>query len=66
MKKRTIVVVITLTFLALILLGIVFTIAIHNYQIVNFSIDEDFNETTIGEKIANPDRIVYRDEEGNA
>lgn len=65
MKKRKILVIITLTFLALILLGIVFTIAIHNYQIVNFSLDEDFNETTIGEKIANPDRIVYRDEEGN-
>ncbi len=65
MKKKKIIVVITLTFLALLLLGIVFAIAIHNYQIVNFSVDEDFNETVIGEKIANPDRIVYRDKDGN-
>lgn len=65
MKKKKIIVVIALFFLAVLILGIIFAIAIHNYKIVNFEIDEDFNETIIGEKIANPDRIVYKDENGN-
>lgn len=65
MKKKKIIIILSLIILAVILVGIVFAIAIHNYQIINFSTDEDFNQPVVGEKIANPDRIVYRDKEEN-
>lgn len=63
MKKK--IVIISLTFLALIILGIIFSIAIYDFKIVNFNTDSDFSESVIGKEIIDPDRIVYKDSDGN-
>lgn len=63
MKKK--IVIISLTFLALIILGIIFSIAIYDFKIVNFNTDSDFSESVVGKEIADPDRIVYKDSDGN-
>lgn len=65
MKNKKILVILSLIIVAVLILGIIFSIAIYRADITNFDTDTDFKEFIIGKEIVEPDRMVYRDLEGN-
>ncbi len=63
MKNK--IVIILLIIVAILILTGIFGFAIYKNNTINFEADSDFSGVIIGEKIVNPDRIVYRDSYGN-
>lgn len=64
MKRKEVLVILTLIIVAILTIGMVFTIAIYEGDDINFDKDFEYKESVIGTEIINPDRIVYRNEFG--
>lgn len=64
-RKLKIIVITALSIFVILFIGMVFFIAASDMPYLSLNInDEDYKETFIGNKIAEPDRIVYKDESG--
>lgn len=65
MDKKKIIVITVLTIIAFFIFLAIFSIIMQSSDMISFAKDKDFKEPLIGTKIAEPDRMVYKDKEGN-
>ena len=64
MKNKKIFIVLGLIIFAMVLLVTIFTFAIIKSNNTYFATDKDFKDAIVGNEIVNPDRIVYRNSDG--